>query len=83
MKKFLSRFALLGLFVGLAATSYAIPAAEAASDTHSQYQGPVDDNLIIIVVDDDYIVVWVEGVAAENSLSGALTSAASDKIFDA
>jgi hypothetical protein len=83
MKKFLSRFALFGLLVGLAATSYAIPAAEAASDTHSQYQGAEANSIIIIVIGDDYVVVWVEGATAENALSGSLTPAVSDKIFDA
>jgi len=83
MKKFLSRFALLGLFVGLAATSYAVPAAEAASDAHSQVGGAEANSIVIIVIGDDYVVVWVEGATEENALSGALRSAASDKIFDA
>jgi hypothetical protein len=79
MKKFLSRFAPLALLVGLAATSYTIPAAAAASGTN----GNADDNLIIIVVGDDYYVVWVEGYTGGDTTASALTSAASDKLFDA
>jgi hypothetical protein len=79
MKKILSRFAALGLVVGLAASSYAIPAAAAASDT----QGGADSSLIVIIVGDDYVVVWVEGYTGGDGASAALTSAASDKLFDA
>ena len=83
MKKLLSRFALLGLFVGVAATSYAVPSAAAASDTHSQAQDVDANSVIVIVIGDDYVVVWVEGFTGGNETASALTSAASDKIFDA
>lgn len=79
MKKLLSRFAALALLVGLAATSYTIPAAAAPSDTPR-----ADPNaIIVIVIGDDYLVVWLEGYTGGDTTAAALTSAASDKIFDA
>jgi hypothetical protein len=83
MRKFLSRFALLGLFAGAVATSYALPAAAAVSDSHAQFQGDTNDSIIIIVIGDDYLVVVVFGEAEAASAPGALSAAASDQMFDA
>jgi hypothetical protein len=83
MRKFLSRFALLGLFAGMIATSYALPAAAATADAHAQYNGATADDIIIIVIGDDYfvVVVWF-GEAQAESAPGALSAAATDKMFD-
>ena len=80
MKKLLSKLALVGVFAGLVATSYSLPAAAAASDKHTQYTGAADMGIIVIIIGDDYFVVWLEGSQQENATG---PQAASDKIFDA
>ena len=79
MKKLLSKLALVGVFAGLVATSYSLPAAAAASDKHTQYTGAAEMGIIVIIIGDDYFVVWLEGTQ-ENATG---PQAASDKIFDA
>ncbi|MEO7735561.1 MAG: hypothetical protein ABIY55_31695 [Kofleriaceae bacterium] len=83
MKKLLSKLALVGVFAGLVATSYSLPAAAATPDKHTQYTGSADMGIIVIIIGDDYVVVWLEGNAEANAAPGTLASAASDKLFDA
>lgn len=90
MKKFLARLSLVGLFAGLAATSYAVPASAAATDQAAVYDGPTtnaaDIEIVIIIIDTpDYVylyeVYYYEGAAANVTAtpSGALTDAAFDR----
>jgi hypothetical protein len=83
MKKFLARLSLLGLFAGLAASSYAVPAAAAAVDPSAAYDGPTTNlasDVIIIIIDEDFIWVEVYGTSATGSApANALTDAAFDR----
>ncbi|WP_434391219.1 hypothetical protein [Melittangium boletus] len=85
MKKFLARLSLLGLFAGLAASSYAVPAA-ASADATAAYAGPTTNaatEVIIIIITDDYY--WVEeyyygdATAPRAPSADALTDAAFDR----
>ena len=80
MKKFFARFALIGLFAGLVATSYSLP-AQAATSAGSPTEA---DEIIIIIIGDDYLVVWVElGAAEANAVNpGALSQAVTDGMFN-
>ena len=87
MKKFLTRLSLLGLFAGLAATSFAVPASAAATDRNAAYNGPttnVASEIVIIIIetpDEIYYVEYYEGTAAtaNTAPAGALTDAAFDR----
>jgi hypothetical protein len=86
MKKFLARLSLLGLFAGLAATSYAVPASASAADQSAAYDGPttsMSEIVIIIIETPDYIyyVEYYEGAAANetSATAGTLTDAAFDQ----
>ncbi|HEX8699367.1 MAG TPA: hypothetical protein VF815_11065 [Myxococcaceae bacterium] len=84
MKKFLARFSLLGLFAGLALSSYAVPANAAAVDQNTTYQGPTsnsEDAVIVIIIGEDYYWVEVYGVA-DNTNALAPSSALTDAAFD-
>ena len=83
MKKFFARLALLGLFAGAVATSYAVPAAAAVADSHSQFQGETNDIIIIVIGDDYFVVVVWFGEAEAASAPAALSAAATDQMFDA
>ena len=88
MKKFLARLSLLGLFAGLAATSFSVPASAAVTDQNAAYEGPAtnmaDREIVIIIIDTPdyiYIVEYYEyGAAAQTS--GAPSAALTDAAFD-
>jgi hypothetical protein len=82
MKKFLARLSLLGLFAGIAAGSYTVPAA--ASDSASRYTGPTtssNDVIIIIEIGEDYYYYYVEyyGRLQDAASTSGLTDAAFDQ----
>ena len=88
MKKLLARLSLVGLFAGLAATSYAVPAAAASTDANAAYDGPTTSGnlreIVVIIIDTPDYVYYVEyyqygTAAAANSPSGGLTEAAFDR----
>ena len=89
MKKFLTRLSLLGLFAGLAATSFAVPASAAATDRTAAYEGPTtnvaDSEIVIIIIetpDEVYYVEYYEygaAATANSAPAGALTDAAFDR----
>ncbi len=84
MKKFFTRLSLLGLFAGLALSSYAVPANAAAVDQNTSYQGPTtstEDAVIVIVIGEDYYWVEVYGLA-DNTNAAAASSALTDAAFD-
>lgn len=88
MKKLFARLSLVGLFAGLAASSYAVPAAASVADRGAVYDGPTNsmvyEEVIIIVVTPDE-VYWVEeyyyygAVAKEASATPVLTDATFDR----
>ena len=80
MKKFLARFAIIGMFAAMVASSYALPASAA---TASNPGATTDDTIIIIIIGDDYLVLWVELDAEVASVNpGTLSAAVSDQMFD-
>jgi hypothetical protein len=81
MKKFLARLSLLGLFVGLAASSYAVPAA-ASADATAAYNGPTNTatDVIIIIIGEEYY--WVEYYGEATGPQAPSASALTDAAFD-
>jgi len=88
MKKFFARFAVLGLFAGLVATSYAMPARAAVSDQNTSYSGVTGTaesaaaSEIYVFVDDNYIFIFVFDLEAAGAQSGTLAGALTDRAFD-
>jgi hypothetical protein len=90
MKKFFARFAVLGLFAGLVATSYSLPARAAVADVNTAYSGvtgPVNSEaaseIYIYVFCDDYIYIFVFDYEVAESSAGTLANAITDRAFDA
>lgn len=84
MKKFLARLSLLGLFAGLAATSFSVPASAAVTDQNAAYEGPstnVADIIIIIIETPDYIY-YVEYYGADDQPTSAASGVLTDAAFD-
>jgi hypothetical protein len=89
MKKFLARLSLLGLFAGLAATSFSVPASAAVTDQNAAYEGPstnmAEREIVIIIIDTpDYIyyVEYYEYYGAAAQAAGAPSAALTDAAFD-
>ncbi len=90
MKKFLARFAVVGLFAAFAAASYALPASAATSDAYTSYSGPtaepgpIEVSWIIDLEWSDYriILAWREVIADGASGSETLAAGAGDAMFN-
>jgi len=89
MKKFLARLAVVGLFAGFAAASYALPASAATSDDYTAYSGTtVDASEVAVswVIDVEYsnyriILAWSDIIAESAGGSSTLAAGASDAMF--